>query len=70
MIMLAITAQCPFTFGPTLPTNFSKKGLILLGNLGPNPPSLIYFKFNKCILYSTISPRITNTAEANILQTM
>ena len=53
MIMLAITAQCPYTFGPALPTNFSKKGLILLSNLGPNPPSLIYFKFNKYILYST-----------------
>ena len=53
MIMLAITAQCPYTFGPGLPTNFSKKGLILLSNLGPNPPSLIYFKFNKYILYST-----------------
>ena len=25
----------------------------LLSNLGPNPPSLIYFKFNKYILYST-----------------
>ena len=53
MIMLAITAQCLYTFGPALPTNFSKKGLILLSNLGPNPPSLIYFKFNKYILYST-----------------
>ena len=63
--MLAITAQCPYTFGPALPTNFSKKGLILLSNLGPNPPSLIYFKFNKYILHSTyrqelqILPRLT-----------
>ena len=53
MIMLAITAQCLYTFGPALPTNFSKKSLILLSNLGPNLPSLIYFKFNKYILYST-----------------
>ena len=28
MIMLAITAQCPFTFGPALPTNFSKRVMV------------------------------------------